>query len=267
MSVTGSASSTNNLNVLKGKISSLSPYAVDPTLSVSGSAADAKAVGDALEKKVGFTDIVDNLNTNDADLPLSAKQGVALKNSITQVQAFMEEAIGVAQDDATTAKNTADSAKTAAEDAQAYANTAQETADAKMSPDGSVPMTGNLDMSNNKIVNVSDPENEKDAVNKKYADENFGGKTLSFKVNLRNNMWASTTGDAPYFQEVAVDGVLATDRPHWGIVYSDGQEARQAEKEAYALVDDLDTEDNKIIFTCFEERPETDLTIQMEVNR
>ena len=264
MSVTGSASSTNNLNVLKGKISSLAPYAVDPTLSVEGSAAEAKAVGDALEKKVGFTDIVDNLNTNDADLPLSAKQGVALKNSITQLQVLTEEAIGETQANVVTVQATAERAKTAAEDAQAYANNAQETADAKMSPDGSVPMTGDLDMGENKVVNVLDPEADTDAANKKYVD------SRTFKpenIKLKADSWASTTGEAPFFQEVAVEGILATDQPHWGIVYSSVQETKKLEKEAYALVDDMDTEDNKVIFTCFEARPETDLTIQMEVNR
>ena len=264
MSVTGSASSTNNLNVLRGKIASLSPYALDQTLSVAGSAADAKAVGDALEKKVGFTDIVDNLNTNDPDLPLSAKQGVALKNSIAQVQVLTEEAIGLVQDEARVAKNTADSAKTAAEDAQNYANTAQETAEAKMSPDGSVPMTGNLDMGANKVVNVLDPEADTDAANKGYVD------SRSFKpedIKLKADSWASTTGEAPFFQEVLVDGILATDKPHWGVVYSSVQDTRKLEKEAYTLVDDMDTEDNKVIFTCFEERPGIDLTSQMEVNR
>ena len=264
MGVTGSAFPTDNLKVLKGKISSLSPYALDQTLSVSGSAADAKAVGDALEKKVSLTDIVDNLNTNDAHVPLSAKQGVVLKQSITQLQTLTEEAVGAAQDEARTAKNTADSAKTAAEDAQNYANSAMESADGKISPDGSIPMTGDLDMGNNKIVNVAEPDKDTDAANKQYVD------SRTFKpenVKLKAASWASTTGDAPYFQEVAVDGILATDRPHWGIVYSSDKETRQLEKEAFSLVDDLDTEDNTVIFTCWDARPETDLTIQMEVNR
>lgn len=263
MSVTGSASSTNNLNVLKGKISSLAPYAVDPTLSVEGSAAEAKAVGDALEKKVDFTDIVDNLNTNDADLPLSAKQGVALKNSIAQVQVLTEEAIGVVQDEARAAKTTADSAKTAALDAQNYANSALEAVDGKISPDGSVAMTGDLDMGKNKIVNVLEPEKDTDATNKKYVD----GKTVPFEVKLNANSWASTTGNAPYYQDLALDGIMATDKPHWGVVYSGLQDTKLAEKEAFALVDDLDTYDGRVTFTCFEERPGTDLTIQMEVNR
>lgn len=91
MSVTGSAGSTN-LNVLRGKIKSLSPYAVDPTLSVEGASAEAKSVGDALDKKVNTADIADNLETNESKVPLSAKQGVALNKAVKEAKAIAEQA-------------------------------------------------------------------------------------------------------------------------------------------------------------------------------
>ena len=37
--------------------------------------------------------------------------------------------------------------------------------------DGSVPMTGNLNMSGHKIINLEDPSLDKDAVNKKYIND------------------------------------------------------------------------------------------------
>jgi hypothetical protein len=40
-----------------------------------------------------------------------------------------------------------------------------------------------------------------------------------------------------------------------------------AEKESYSYVDDLDTEDGFVTFTCFENKPTVTLNIQMEVNR
>ena len=267
MSVTGSASSTNNLNCLKGKISSLAPYAVDPTLSEEGAAAEAKAVGDALEKKVSFKNIVDDLNTSDAELPLSAKQGVVLRQSVEQLSLDTDEHFGNIEKTLTEQGLSLENAKTAAEDAQFNATTAQETADSKMSPDGSIPMTGDLDMGENKITNVADPEEDTDAVTKFYADTNFGGKTLHFEVTLSATGWASTTGSAPYFQEVDVADILSTDKPHWGLVHSDDTDTALAQKEAFAVVDDLDTADGSVTFTCFEDKPEVDLTIQLEVNR
>ena len=263
MSVTGSASSTNNLNVLKGKISSLSPYAVDPTLSVSGSAADAKAVGDALEKKVGFTDIVDNLNTNDANLPLSAKQGVEIKKSFNELSVNMNEAVSNMNQSVNELNQSVSGANNTATNAYNMAENALEVAESKMSTDGSVAMEKDFDMGENKIVNVLSPENPTDAANKEYVD----GKRITATVSLKSTGWATTTGSAPYYQTVAVAAVLATDTPHWGVVYSETDSIRLAEKTAFGLVDEVEAEDGSCTFTCFEERPETDLTIQMEVNR
>lgn len=86
-----------------------------------------------------------------------------------------------------------------------------------------------------------------------------------FTVVLPASGWAGVV--APYVQEVAVDGIVATDRPRFGVVYSADQTVRVAEKEAFALVDDLDTAEGLVTFTCFEDKPAVDLTIQMEVVR
>ena len=64
-----------------------------------------------------------------------------------------------------------------------------------------------------------------------------------------------------------MDGILATDRPRFGAVYSSDQTTRLAEKAAFSLVDDLDTAEGVVTFTCFEDKPVTDLTVQLEVVR
>ena len=85
------------------------------------------------------------------------------------------------------------------------------------------------------------------------------------QVTLLASDWSGAS--APYTQSIGVEGILASDAPHWGIVQSDDYETRLAEKDAYALVDDLDTADGSLTFTCLEDKPEVNLTIQMEVNR
>ena len=262
MSVTGSASSTN-LNVLRGKIRSLSPYAIDPTLSVEGASADAKAVGDALDKKIDSADIVDNLTTSDSKRPLSAKQGVEIKKSVDNLRLSTTESLSNMEQDIEELTNTINGAQNSATSAHTAAKEAQTTADGKVAPDGSVAMTADFDMGDNRVLNVADPEENTDGVNKEYVD----AKRQMFEVTLSKSAWATTTGEAPYTQRVTVAGIMASDNPHYSVVYSPNVATAKEEKNAFALVDDLDTEDGSVVFTAFDERPGVTLTIQMEVNR
>lgn len=130
MSVTGSASSTNNLSVLKGKIASLSPYALDQTLSVIGSAAESSAVGNALAKKVSYDDIVNDLET-ESEMPLSARQGVVLKNQISEVNKTLT-------DDIDEVRNTADEATRISQNSVTVSENALKVAEAKVTAVGKV---------------------------------------------------------------------------------------------------------------------------------
>lgn len=110
-------------------------------------------------------------------------------------------------------------------------------------------------------LNVLDPTENAHAANKGYVDE----KRKKFTTTLTANEWE---GDAaPYTQRIGIEGILSTDRPHYSAVYATDQETRVAQKEAFAMVDDLDTENGAVVFTCFEDKPSVDIPIQMEVNR
>lgn len=78
---------------LKGKI--LTIPRIDKTLTKEGYAADAKVTGEAIEKMVKKVDIVNDLETEDPNKPLSAMQGVALKELIdaldTRIGALEEQ--------------------------------------------------------------------------------------------------------------------------------------------------------------------------------
>lgn len=144
--------------------------------------------------------------------------------------------------------------------AQATADTAKKTAEAAL-PKGGGEMTGSLDMGANSITNLADPTQDGDGVNKGYLVRYADSRILQATVQLTAAGWSAA---APYTQTVALSGILATDQPHYGVVYSGNWEA---EKEAFSCVDDLDTAENALTFTCYEEKPQTNLTIQLEVNR
>lgn len=71
----------------------------------------------------------------------------------------------------------------------------------------------------------------------------------------------------PFTQDVAVAGMTVDDHPHVVPVYSADYETRQAQREAWACITDLDSGADKITFTCDEEKPETAIPIIIEVVR
>ena len=104
------------------------------------------------------------------------------------------------------------------------------------------------------VLEVLEPVEPKDAASKGYVD----AKHMSGEIILSAGGWVNGV------QEVAVEGILESDWPHYGIVYGAD---REAEKEAFALVDELETQAGKFIFRCFEDAPGVDLTLMWEVNR
>lgn len=79
----GNVSTNQMINNLKGKI--LNIPKIDKTLTRSGFAADAEVTGEELSKRFTTDDIVDNLNSDETDKPLSAKQGKVLKDKVDVV--------------------------------------------------------------------------------------------------------------------------------------------------------------------------------------
>lgn len=126
--------------------------------------------------------------------------------------------------------------------------------------DGSVPMTGPIAMGGNKVTGMGTPVNSGDAATKSYVD----GKRLTATATLSVN-WTGSA--APYTQTLSVAGILSTDHPHVGPVYDADLAARQAQREAWGMVGDIDSGAGTITFTCDEEKPTVAIPIQIEVNR
>ena len=171
----------------------------------------------------------------------------------------LDKKIQDAQTAADNAQTAADNAQTAADNAQTAADNAQTAADnAQTAADNALPLAGGTMAG---PLNVQEPTEDAHAVPKKYVDE----KVKTFNIVLTVNDWE---GDkAPYKQIIGIEGILGTDRPYYGPVYSEDTTTMLAEKEAFGYVDDLDTADGSVTFTCFEDKPETNVTVQMEVHR
>lgn len=75
------------------------------------------------------------------------------------------------------------------------------------------------------------------------------------------------TGSGPYTQTVTVAGVLASDMPHVVPVYDADNTTAQAQREAWGCVSRGVAAAGGIQFTCFEDKPETAIPVQIEVMR
>lgn len=109
-------------------------------------------------------------------------------------------------------------------------------------------------------LNVAVPAEETHAANKGYVDS----KHFFRDVTLTAAGWSAA---APYTQTVTAQGITEEDRPIYGVALSADAATAMAEKEAFAMVDDMDTGAGVVTFTCLEEKPAVALNIQMEVNR
>lgn len=83
MSIEGNVKDVESLKSLRGKIASIPQ--VDETLTKKGYSADAKVVGDALEERVKKKDVIDNLNSDDKESPLSANQGRQIRKMLEDI--------------------------------------------------------------------------------------------------------------------------------------------------------------------------------------
>ncbi len=232
---------------LKGKIAKAHTYQLDTTLTVYGAGAEAEATGIAIRdaKKTAEEHIrnIDNPhkvskaqvglgnvdNTTDMEKPVSLLQAEAIAEA--------KKAGTDAQIAADNAQESADNAQTAADNAQTAADNAQTSAD-------------NALAAAEKALDDS----------KTYTD----GKHLVLNATLATG-WAGTS--EPYTQVVTIAEILATDHPHVTPVYSTNLETALLEKEAWAMVSDAQTANGSITFSCFEDKPDTAIPIQIEVNR
>lgn len=231
MSLDGNAT---NSYVLKGKITAIP--SVDKTLTKAGCPADAKVTGDAIRA------LQDGFGGGGSSQVYAHIESITNPHQVTARQVGLGNVDNTSDADkpVSTAQATAIAdAKNAGLAALDLANLAQETADEA------------------KEIAENATEIAEKAAPKVYVD----GKHFEATVTLLASGWAGT----PYTQTIAVEGILATDKPHYGVVLSGDTKLEQ--KEAFALVDDLDTEDGSITFTCLEDKPEVDLTVQLEVNR
>lgn len=95
--------------------------------------------------------------------------------------------------------------------------------------------------------------------------EYYGLAPVRYTATLKADSWNGSA--APYTQTVSVPGILETDYPHIAPVFSSDNATAIQQREGWAAVGNAVSENNMILFTCFEEKPVVEIPIQIEVLR
>lgn len=90
-------------------------------------------------------------------------------------------------------------------------------------------------------------------------------KPVALTATLAAESWTGSA--APYTQTVSVTGILATDRPIVDVALTGTTGTDTAILEAWGMVSRITTADGSITAVCYEDKPEVDIPIQMEVIR
>ena len=130
---------------------------------------------------------------------------------------------------------------------------------------GDLSMKGSINMNSGMLYNLAAPTSGTHATNKNYVDDAIADTHDNPTSKLTVAGW--TGSDAPYTQVINVTGVTKDDNPHVTPVYSSTLETAKAEKEAWDMVTKGESGNGTITFSCFEEKPEVAIPIQIEVNR
>lgn len=118
-----------------------------------------------------------------------------------------------------------------------------------------------LAMSGYRVTGLGAPVDAGDAVNKSYVDSTYFFGIVVLPVSG----WSGTT--PPYTQRITKEGVLPSDHPHYGPIFSGSLTNMLAQQEAFACISEMFSQADTLVFRCFEEKPTMAVTVQVEINR
>ena len=117
-------------------------------------------------------------------------------------------------------------------------------------------MTGVINMNGQPISGLNDPTEDTQAARKGYVD------TTAVSVTIPASGW---TGSGPYTQTVTVAGLTDGRRCMVYPAYGDDTAANLAMKEACGCLSYSKRDGQDVTFTCLEDKPAVDISVQLEL--
>ena len=72
---------------------------------------------------------------------------------------------------------------------------------------------------------------------------------------------------SPFKQTIALEGIKSTDNPIAGVLYDDDTEVALKQRESWGNVSRIKCGDDAITVYCFEDKPSTNIPIQLKIVR
>ena len=268
---------------------------LDTSLSVQGKAADAKAVGDALGKKLDTTELGSAINTalqqakvsGDFDGPQGPQgeigpqglQGPQGEQGLVGPQGEQgekgEKGEKGEQGERGEKGEKGEQGPQGEQGIQGpqgepgvytkvngiapdeTGNVTLTATDVDALPSSGGNMTGVINMNGHSISGLNDPTEESQAANKGYVDTN------AVPASLSASGWVGDS--APYTQTITVNELTDKRRAMVYPAYGEDTTANLAMKEACAAVSYAKRNGGSIVFTCLEDKPSVDISIIVEV--
>lgn len=120
-------------------------------------------------------------------------------------------------------------------------------------------MAGQLSMGGHRLTGLAAPEGAGDGVNKGYVEDYVNDKRKTFQAVILASGWSAAP---PYTNTVSIIGVQEADMPHIAAVITTAQI-----REAWCFVTGGTAKKDAIEFTALEDKPTVDIPIQVEVLR
>lgn len=134
-----------------------------------------------------------------------------------------------------------------------------------MIQDGNVRKLSDKEDVNNKVTSISSSSTDTQYPSAKAVYDALASSGGSGKITWTATLNTTWTGaSAPYTKTVSLTDMLSTYVPELDIIYSSNTATAITEKEEFAKIDKIESNNGSVTLTCFTDKPTISLNVRIE---
>ena len=132
-------------------------------------------------------------------------------------------------------------------------------------PDGATRKLADKEVTTNKVTSLSASSTDTQYPSAKAVYDAVQAAGSGGKITWTTTLDTTWTGtSAPYTKTVALTGMLSTYVPMLDIIYSADTSTAITEKEEFAKINKIESDNGSVTLTCFEDKPSISLNVRIE---